>query len=214
MVLGCQMAEITNGVRAVLSYSRIYDLLGSILGARKGREVFSSQYIRARAGDRILDIGCGTAVTRDFLPDVEYYGFDPNPRYIKAAQNRLRDVRRCTFLCATVDEIVLGTLPKFDIVLALGVLHHLDDEAASRLANVAKFALKEKGRLIMVDPCFIEGQSIIARLLAMLDRGQHVRSLNSYRNIMNAAFGIVNTEIRQDLLLFPYTHLIMECTVE
>jgi len=208
------MDEITYGVRAVLSYSWIYDLFGSILGARKGRSIFSSKYIRARKGDRILDIGCGTAVTRDFLPAVEYYGFDPNPRYIQAAQNRLRNVPGCTFFCATIDEAVLDTLPKFDIVLALGVLHHLDDEAVVRLANLAKLALKKKGRLILVDPCFVEGQSLVARFLAMLDRGQNVKDVNGYRKLMNTAFGIVNTEIRHDFLRIPYTHLIMECISE
>lgn len=213
-MLGCQMTEMTHGVRAILSYSWIYDLLGSILGARKGRSIFSSQYIRARTGDRILDIGCGTAVTRDFLPVVEYYGFDPNLRYIKAAQNRLRNVPGCTFLCTTVDDAILNTLPKFNIVLAIGVLHHLDDESAIRLANVAKCALKDKGRLVLVDPCFVEGQSPIARFFARRDRGQHVRDVNSYRKLINAAFVNINTEIRHDLLRFPYTHLIMECIAE
>jgi SAM-dependent methyltransferase len=208
------MGEITHGLRAVLSYSKMYDLFQGIMGARKGRSIFSTRYIRAQEGDRVLDIGCGTAETRDFLPAVEYYGFDPNPKYIRAAQKRLRDVPGCTFLCATIDEVVLGILPKFDIVLALGVLHHLDDEAVIRLANLAKVALKEKGRLILVDPCFVEGQSPVARFLAMLDRGQHVRDMKGYRDLMNTAFGVVQTEIRNDLIRFPYTHLIMECVAE
>jgi SAM-dependent methyltransferase len=189
--VGLPMSEITHGLRAVLSYSKIYDLFQGIMGARKGRSIFSARYIRAQEGDRVLDIGCGTAETRDFLPAVEYYGFDPNPKYIRTAQKRLRDVPGCTFLCATVDEAVLGTLPKFDIVLALGVLHHLDDEAVVRLAKLAKGALKEKGRLILVDPCFV-----------------------GYRDLMSTAFGVVQTEIRNDLIRFPYTHLIMECVAE
>jgi SAM-dependent methyltransferase len=208
------MSEITHGLRAVLSYSKIYDLFQGIMGARKGRSIFSAGYIRAQEGDRVLDIGCGTAEARDFLPAVEYYGFDPNPKYIRTAQKRLRDVPGCTFLCATVDEAVLGTLPKFDIVLALGVLHHLDDEAVVRLAKLAKGALKEKGRLILVDPCFVEGQSPVARFFARLDRGQHVRDVKGYRDLMNTAFGVVTTEIRNDLIRFPYTHLIMECMAE
>jgi SAM-dependent methyltransferase len=208
------MNQITHGVRAALSYSTIYDLFQRMMGARKGRSILSSRYIKAQSGDRVLDIGCGTAETRDYLPAVEYYGFDPNPQYIKAAQERFHHVPGCIFRCAYLDEIGLGTLPKFDIALAIGVLHHLDDETAVKLANLARFALKNKGRLILLDPCFVEGQSPIARFLAMHDRGQHVRDLNGYRHLMTPIFRIVNTEIRHDLVRFPYTHLIMECMAE
>jgi SAM-dependent methyltransferase len=208
------MTEITHGVRAVLSYSWIYDLFGSILGARKGRSIFSSQYIRARTGDRILDIGCGTAVTRDFLPDVEYYGFDPNPHYIKAAQDRLCGIPGCTLFCTTIEKAILGELPQFDIVLAIGVLHHLDDKTAIQLAKFAQLMLKRKGRLISIDPCFILEQSPIARVLASRDRGQHVRNADGYLNIGHAVFNNINSEIRHNLLRIPYTHLIMECIAE
>lgn len=208
------MSETTHGLRAVLSNSKIYDLFQRIMGAKKGRAFFAERYIRAQNGDRVLDVGCGTAEIRDFLPAVEYYGFDPNPHYIKSAQNRLCDVPGCMFFCTPVDKVTLSALPKFDIVLALGVLHHLDDTDAVQLTKLAKAALKDKGRLILVDPCFVEGQSVIARFFAGRDRGQHVRDVNSYRKLMNAAFANVTTEIRHDMLWFPYTHVIMECVAE
>jgi hypothetical protein len=148
------------------------------------------------------------------LPDVEYYGFDPNPHYIRAAQDRLCDIPGCTLFCTTVEEAILGELPKFDIVLALGVLHHLDDKPAVQLAKFAKLALKEKGRLILIDPCFVLGQSPIARVLASRDRGQRVRDADGYLNIVHAVFDNVNSEISHDLLRIPYTHLIMECVAE
>jgi SAM-dependent methyltransferase len=208
------MSHITHGVRAVLSYPRIYDLFQRMIGKRNGLSNFSSRYIVAERGNRVIDIGCGSAKWLNFLPVVEYCGFDPNPHYIKSAKNRFRDVPGCTFLCATVDEAVVDTLPKFDIALALGVLHHLDDAAVIRLAKLAKAALKDKGRLILVDPCFVEGQSPIARWMIRLDRGQHVRDVNGYKKLMNTTFGIVNTDIRHDLIRLPYTHLVMECLAE
>lgn len=209
------MGEITHGLRAVLSYSKIYDVFQNIVGGeRKTRSFFTTKYIKAQEGDTVLDIGCGTAKTRDFLPAVKYYGFDPNPHYIKAAQKRLRDVPDCTLFCATADEAALKTLPQFDIILAQGVLHHLDDETAVRLAHVARIALKKKGRFILVDPCFVEGQPFMAHFLAKHDRGRHVRTMNEYKRLMSTTFGIVNTEIRHDIARFPYTHLIMECMIE
>lgn len=184
------------------------------MSAKNGRANISSRYIKAQIGNRVLDIGCGTAEIRKFLPAVEYFGFDSNSRYIKTAQKRFRNVPGCKFLCTTLDQAILSSLPKFDIVLALGVLHHLDDNSVIRLANLAKRALNVKGRLILVDPCFVENQSLIARFLARLDRGQHVRDVNGYRNLMRTTFEIISTEIRHDLIKVPYTHLIMECVAQ
>ena len=208
------MSQITSGIRTILSDSSIYDLFQSIMVKKNARALFSSTYIKARSNDRILDIGCGTGNWRDHLPDVEYYGFDPNPRYIDAAKNKFRNVPGCTFQCASIEDATVNTSPAFDIVLALGVIHHLDDDAAARLVKMAKAVLRTKGRLIMIDPCFVEGQSFVARSIIKLDRGQHVRDVSGYRRLVDAIFDAVKAEVRHDRLRFPYTHLIMECTAE
>lgn len=208
------MGYMMDGVSATLSYPRMYDLFEGIVGKRNGHAIFSSRYIRAQTGNRVLDIGCGNAKWRSHLPSVTYYGFDPNPRYIKAARDRFRDVPDCTFCRAAVEEAILDALPKFDIALALGVLHHLNDAAAIRLVKLAKAVLKNKGRLILADPCVVEGQSPIARRIMKFDRGRHIRDVNGYRDLMKATFSIANIEIRDDLIRIPYTHLIMECVAE
>lgn len=182
------------------------------MGAKRGRMIFATQYIKAREGDFVLDIGCGTAEIRLFLPDVEYFGFDPNAHYIEAAKKRLREAHKTgTLLHATLDVAALTNLPKFDIVLVSGVLHHLTDGEAIQLANLAKSALKDGGRLITIDPCLAEGQSLIARFLVSHDRGQHVRDVKGYQTLMSSAFASVICDIRHDLSRFPYTHLFMEC---
>ena len=209
------MSEITHGLRSVLSHSRIYDLFQWIMGAKRGRTIFSSQYIKARDGDYVLDIGCGTAEIRLFLPDVEYFGFDPNAHYIEAAKKRLQEARKKGSLRhATLDEAALTELPKFDIVLVSGVLHHLSDDEVIQLAQLAKAALKEGGRLITIDPCFVEGQSLIARYLVSHDRGQHVRDVKGYQMLMSSVFASVGCDVRHDFARFPYTHLIMECATQ
>ncbi len=205
------MSQVTHGVRAVLSNPKVYDFFQWMMGAKQARSIVSSGYIKSRSGDYVLDIGCGTAEIRWILSNVEYFGIDPNPDYIYAAKNRFRTLPGCTFLCATIDEVVLAALPKFDIVLATSVLHHLSDEEVVRLAKLAKAALKENGRLVTLDPCYVEGQSPIARFLISRDRGQHVRDAEGYRTLLSYAFDSIATDVRHDFLRFPYTHLVMEC---
>jgi SAM-dependent methyltransferase len=205
------MSQITRGIRAVLSNPTVYDCSQWLIGAKQARSIVSSRFIKSKNGDRVLDIGCGTAEIRRFLSDVEYFGIDPNRSYIRAAKSRFRDVPRCTFLCATIDEIVLSALPKFDIVLAISVLHHLNDEEVVRLAKLAKAALKVNGRLVTLDPCYIDGQSPIAKFLISRDRGQHVRDAEGYHTLLSQVFESIRRDVRRDLVRFPYTHLVMEC---
>jgi SAM-dependent methyltransferase len=181
-----------------------------MMGAKRGRSIVSSRYIKSKNGDYVLDIGCGTAEIRQFLSNVEYFGIDPNPEYIDAAKNRLRNLPRCTFICATVD-VVLDALPKFDIVLASAVLHNLSDAEVIRLATLAKASLKENGRLVTLDPCYVEGQSPVATFLVSRDRRQHVSNAEGYRALMSCVFDSITMDVRHDLARFPYTHLVMEC---
>jgi SAM-dependent methyltransferase len=208
------MSQVALGVSAILSHAKFYDAVQWLMGAKRGRSIVSSRYIKAKIGDCVLDIGCGTADIRRYLSVVEYFGIDPNPRYIRAAKYRFRDAQGCTFLCGTFDEAILARLPKFDIVLASAVLHHLTDDEAVRLANLAKAALKVDGRLVTLDPCYVEGQSPIAKFLIDRDRGEHVRDAAGYRSLMSSVFASVKTDVRHDLARFPYTHIAMECTLK
>jgi SAM-dependent methyltransferase len=208
------MNQVIRGVSAILSHATIYDALQWMMGAKRGRSIVSSRYIKSKNGDCVLDIGCGTADIRRYLSDVEYFGIDPNPRYIHAAKSRFRDVPGCTFLCGTFDEATLTRLPKFDIVLASAVFHHLSDENVVQVAKLARAALKEHGRLVTHDPCYVEGQSSVARFFISRDRGQHVRDAEGYRALISNVFEKITIEVRHDLARFPYTHIAMECTLK
>jgi SAM-dependent methyltransferase len=139
-------------------------------------------------------------------------GLDSNPHYVERAEKHYGG--RATFRC---DNFSLGTIDElgsFDIVLATGVLHHLDDDDAVMLLRLARKALKKGGRLITVDGCFIEQQSIIARFLISRDRGQNVRTKEGYGRLATSVFGQVRVDVRHDLLRVPYTHIILECLLE
>lgn len=186
----------------------VYRALGRIIGG-DGRAIFAREHIHARPGQRVLDIGCGPADILPELPRVDYTGFDANPKYIASAQRN--HGARGRFYCQRVSEESLSVHSCFDIVLAVAILHHLDDDEAEKLFRLAHAALEPGGRLVTLDCCYVVGQSRIARFLIDRDRGKYARDEVGYRRIAARAFDKVHSVVRSDLLAVPYTHVILEC---
>ena len=202
------MSEITTGLRSVLNNPKIYDLLQSVMGARFTRKQLVQKYIRPLDKCRILDIGCGTARILDYLPEVAYHGFDLSQRYIDDASRRYG--ARGFFSCTLLEQSIVDSLEPFDIVIATGVLHHLNDDKAVELIQLAHSALRNGGRLITIDPCYTNGQNLISRYLVSCDRGQNVRSDKQYPFLASTIFSQVNGDVKHRFFI-PYTHWIMEC---
>lgn len=204
------MSQINDGIRSILSVPIIYTLFGELVDKKSGgNTVLVREYIQPKENDKLLDIGCGTGHILHYLPNnIEYTGFDADQQYIEAAQKRYG--KRATFVCEQINTT--NQHSQFDIVIAIGVLHHLDDMEALQLFKIAHAALKEGGRLITMDGVFVENQSSIARWIISKDRGQHVRTQAGYLALASQVFSNITTNIRHDLLRIPYTHLILEGT--
>lgn len=203
------MSQITSGIRSVLTSPLIYDALQNIMGAKTVRKELVNEFIKSFAGCRILDIGCGTAEILEYLPEnVEYFGFDISPEYIESAKSRYGS--RAKFHCGILDASMLKDYPKFDRVLALGVLHHLSDDEARSLFHLAKDALAPGGYVVTFDPCYASGQNPIARYLISRDRGQNVRNSTGYNAIASEHFSSVKGVLKHRAWI-PYTHWFMEC---
>jgi SAM-dependent methyltransferase len=202
------MAQITTGIRAILGSPKVYDLLQDMMGARPVRKKLVDDYIRPFRDCRILDIGCGTARILDFLPSVSYFGFDLSQDYISEAQRRYSG--RGEFTCGLVEQATVEDMDPFDVVLAVGVLHHLSDLQSQELMNLAYRSLKRGGRLITIDPCFTTPQNFMSRFLISKDRGQNVREAQDYKELPSGIFTEVTGEIKHRQWI-PYTHYYMTC---
>ena len=203
------MSNFTD-IRNMLAIPSAYSLFAPLVGGT-ARATYVNEYIRPSEHSRILDIGCGPGDILEYLPvSIEYFGFDVDEKYIEAAKKHFGD--RGIFLCRKLNKQAIGEFSMFDIVLAKGVLHHLEDEEAVYLFQVARSAMKPTGRLVTLDGCFVAGQSPIARYLVARDRGSHVRTEAQYTALASKVFPSIKTSIRDDLMRIPYTHIIMECT--
>lgn len=202
------MTQITHGIRAVLSHPLVYSSFQSLMGARSGTQRFVKNYIRPFHGMKILDIGCGPAEILAYLSDVEYWGFDISEAYIAQARNKFGGLG--TFQRKELEREDLVDLPQFDVVLAMGLLHHLADPVVKNVMDLSATSLKPGGRLITIDPCLVSGQNPIARFLIRHDRGQNVRDRNGYETLAKETFSSIRIDVRHQAWI-PYTHCIMEC---
>jgi cyclopropane fatty-acyl-phospholipid synthase-like methyltransferase len=197
-------------IRPILDRPFFYESYHKLIGADHRSRVLVNEYIRPQAGDRLLDIGCGPGNMVPFLPACQYMGFDANESYIASARERYG--ARGEFLCERVSHHTVQQFGAFDIVLALGLVHHLDDPESQDLFRLGHTALKPGGRMITNDGCYVPGQSAAKRYLLSRDRGQFVRTQEKYERLARSSFNHVQSDLREDVLRIPYTHLIMVCT--
>jgi 2-polyprenyl-3-methyl-5-hydroxy-6-metoxy-1,4-benzoquinol methylase len=142
------------------------------------------------------------------MPDVQYVGYDPNSRYIEHARTSFGN--RGRFFVGRFGEDEVAKHEPFDIGILIGVLHHLDDSEATDLLSLLRSAIKLGGRLVTMDPVFVENQNPLARKFIEWDRGKNVRTPNEYRALTAAHFGMIRgTIVHQNMP--PYTQFIMEC---
>ncbi|MBX3203390.1 MAG: class I SAM-dependent methyltransferase [Labilithrix sp.] len=196
-------------LRSLLSRPALYQLFGVAIGAPAFRRTFASEYIRSKSDERVLDIGCGPGSMVPYLASAEYVGFDMSPAYIAAAKKQFG--ARGTFICDRVSTRTLDAPGSYDLVLASAILHHLDDEEARKLFELAALALKPGGRLVTLDCAYVPEQSTLARWIVSMDRGRHVRTPEAYAELARLTFRDVTIDVRHDLLRIPYTHVLLEC---
>jgi len=204
--------QVESGIRAVLAQPIVYETWQSVLGAKRKHKIIRDEYIRPFKGIRIFDIGCGPAQVLEYLEDVNYMGVDLSADYIAKAKEIHGD--KGEFAVESADSIA-ETDRKFDLVMALGLLHHLEDEQCIALFETAKRTLDKGGRVLTFDGVYTDEQSKAAKYFLSKDRGQNVRDAEGYVSLAQKVFGKDNVvqHIRSDMTRIPYTHILMECTI-
>jgi len=195
--------------RAILKHPLIYTTYQKLVGGYKARQLFVEDILEVKAGQKILDIGCGPGDILDFLPEVDYTGIDIDAQYINKAKEKYGE--RGEFICTTVEQYQLKSHHSYDLVIAAGVLHHVDDTQAKALLQLAKAAKKPQGRFVSMDGCFIPQQSKISKYLIQKDRGKYVRTSDGYKQLAEPIFDNVKATIEESFFNIPYTLLILDC---
>jgi SAM-dependent methyltransferase len=204
------VSEDRSGVWRVLTHPMIYEAVQHLAGARRWLRRFARDTIDARPSDCLLDIGCGPGALLNYLPQITYIGLDRNESYIAQAKRAHGD--RGNFVCDDVANFGSLGCPLADIAVAIGLLHHLDDDLSRELLSAVAKTLKPGGRLITADPCFHAGQSPIIRFVVAHDRGQNVRNFAQYGELVGSVFSKTRTSLESSHFPFPHSVCVIEAT--
>jgi SAM-dependent methyltransferase len=202
--------ERNSGLQAWLKIPSLYNLLQDAIGGNALRRKVIQNHVRAQAGDKVIDIGCGPAQILPWLPKVEYLGFDTNPSYIASAKRAHGTAG--TFVVG--DTRSLSEDARFrnaDIVIGLGILHHLNDDDADHCIRFAHRGLKPTGRFVCLDACWISNQGLLSKYVMSRDRGQNVRTEQAYCQLAAKVFKKVDSWVDTKPMRIPYVTVVLEC---
>jgi cyclopropane fatty-acyl-phospholipid synthase-like methyltransferase len=187
----------------LLELSFFHDIWQTVSGANHAKKAIVQDYLCPRDGMRLLDIGCGTGILLDDIPQrVDYVGYDINPDYIERARRKYG--HRARFHCTSVNDADLPEVD-FDAAVAIGILHHLDDQESERLVASARRCLKQDGFLVLAEPVWTAHQGRLEKFLMSKDRGRNIRDEPSYRKLLAPHFSRVESHVRSGLLFHPWT---------
>src|SRR3989442_9239674 len=174
---GTQHGEATRG--HVIHWAPVYDwVFGGILRRTHGAVV---DLAALRAGERVLDVGCGTgslavALKASAGPTGSVHGIDASREMIEVARrNATRAGVDVSFQVGLAEAIPFpnGT---FDLVVSQLAIHHLPDDLKQSAFGEMHRVLKPGGRCLVVD--FEPPKSITGRLVARMVLGPGMMRIN------------------------------------
>lgn len=133
-----------------------YDVYCSAVGLGQGFRDQTLQVAAIRAGETILDVGCGTGVLTRRAgeaagPAGVAIGIDPGQDMIRVAkENAQRLGSRAAFRVAAIEQLPFEDA-RFDVVLASLMLHHLPPDLKRQGLREVYRVLKPGGRFIVAD---------------------------------------------------------------
>lgn len=198
------MGQKIDSLYKIVTIPAFYEGIQNLLGRKKAFTYLANGPLKTKSGDRVLDVGCGPGTLRAYLGDVNYTGIDMNAPHIEQAKAKYGHIG--TFHCGNaVTDIDIAAGP-YDLIICLGLLHHLEDNEAVTLISALSERLSGKGRLVTFDPVYTVRQNPIARKLNDLDSGQNIRTQKAYKDLFASLPLPLESKVLSGKLNLPYNH--------
>ena len=200
-----------------------YDLFQSAVGATKTRKFLIDAVSVWESPRNVIDLGCGTGFCLPRLKYTKsYLGVDYSSAYLEKAK-KVQTQISTSFIKADLGDPKWAdgiTLSGPQVVLAMGLFHHLDDHEMVNLFMTLQELLPPKSSMISIDPVITDSSTRIAKWVAKNDRGKYVRTPDKIHEIVSATKFTANLKTFQnqirilDLYMKIYTlqtHEIHQC---
>lgn len=135
----------------------LYDLSAPVFFFGTRRRSYRSLMAAAgvKAGDRVLDVGCGPGHFVRMLaeavgPTGSAVGIDAAPEMIDYARRKAHRLSNCRFESGSAEALPF-TDASFDVVVSSLMLHHLPDELRLQAAGEMKRVLRPGGAVLLAD---------------------------------------------------------------
>ena len=184
-------------------YRAVQDLIGGTRARRLAIERLLA-FNGVGSSKAVLDVGCGVGDVLKWIPDNwSYIGIDISPEYIRLASSTWG--KRGSFRVGSAADAHQVVAPESqDIVLFLGVLHHMDSATVTSVLESARRCLAPGGIAYALEPAFWSGQSAISRKVMSMDRGEFIRDVSEWRALCAKVFPSVEIDELPRALRIPY----------
>jgi SAM-dependent methyltransferase len=199
-------------ISQVFDNANLYNLFQ--LGIQKSgtKDFLNREILKSESIERVLDFGSGIGHHSQLFQGKQYLGIEPSESCVLSAERLYKD-SNATFLVGDHTALKSLTEGTFDLIFAIGVLHHIDDLVFNEFVEQAFRLLKPGARLMTFDPVLHQHQRKLSKWVVKQDRGQWVRTENEYLTVIKRFF-LDNTDSRiySRLLRIPYDHILINTT--
>jgi SAM-dependent methyltransferase len=183
-----------------------YRLFQVAISKKATTKFIENEFINPEDSTQILDFGCGVGHHSELFSGKIYLGIEPIRSCVEAA-NRFYQRENVEFRVGDHETLAQYQDDTFDLIMAIGVIHHLNDDEYRVLASESCRLLKPGGRFIALDPVLHAKQGSLSRWVVSKDRGEWVREHANYLTTMKEFFPDLKVDIYSKLLRIPYDHI-------
>ncbi len=174
--------ERDTGLWSVLKSASTYRAFQSLVGAESFQRWLIKNHWKIAADTTVLDIGCGPARLRAFLPEnISYFGLDPNPDYIFTARKTASGIFHMGDISTFMNEHGAVLEHGVDTIICSGVLQHLSTPQINEVLVASTRLLKPAGRFLAMEPAFTTAKTWLTRWVVSRDRGTNVQGNRTFK---------------------------------
>ncbi|MGH7766132.1 MAG: class I SAM-dependent methyltransferase [Candidatus Binatia bacterium] len=144
-------------------------------------------------GETVVEIGCGTGILAHHFVShgYDYWGIDFDPERIDVARQQTPGAHFQTCDALAIEQ---AGLPNFKRAFIHGVLHHLNDAETQKIISHV-LSLRRDMTLVIIEP-FRRPRwwnNPFGALIARLDEGRYVRTLEEWRDLFEPKLELLTT---------------------